>query len=125
MLFPQFALRATQDTLSLGLSLMKHLLSQPLFRAEVYSLLDIVKPLRIDHVQLIKDPGSIPLNIPPQPENMFRRKLKEGLPLIIQNKNLASVFSTQADKEEESLKRDLLAIQPLNPKLLVQIMAAF
>lgn len=50
VLFPQFALRATQDSLSLGLSTMKHLLSQPLFRTEVYNLLDIVRPNRVDHL---------------------------------------------------------------------------
>lgn len=118
---PQFALRATQDTLSLGLSLMKHLMTNPLFHMYVHQLLDITRPLRVDHVQLIKDPGSIPFNIPPQPENLFRRKLKKGLPLLIKNKSLAAVFGVHADTEEERLKKDLLSIQPINPKLLCKL----
>lgn len=121
VLFPQFALRATQDTLSLGFSVMKHLLTVPSLRGEVFRLLDITKPVRVDPLQLIKDPGSIPLNIPPQPENMFRRKLKEGLPSIVKNQSLTPIFGMDADREEECLKNDLLAIQPINPKLMCKL----
>lgn len=46
--FPQFALRATQETLSLGLSLMKHLMKDHRFRISVYNLLDISRPIRVD-----------------------------------------------------------------------------
>lgn len=67
VLFPQFALRATQDTLSLGLSVLKHLLSKTQYSDMVRFLLDITRPEHVDHLQLIKDPGSIPLSIPPQP----------------------------------------------------------
>lgn len=93
VLYPQFALRATQDSLSWDF-VLKHLMTDPRFRSCVYQLLDISRPSRIDHTQLIKDPSSIPLNLPPQPENMFRRKLKEGLPDLVKNKDLMAVFST-------------------------------
>lgn len=121
VLFPQFALRAIQDSLSLGLSLLKHLIKNTRLRSHVYHLLDITTPTRVDHVQLIKVPRSIPLNIPPQPENLFRRRLKEGLHLLVKNKSIAAVFGIKADDEEERLKRDLLAIQPVNPKLLCKL----
>lgn len=121
VLFPQFALRATQDTLSLGLSVMKRLLEDTRFRACVYQLLDISQPSHIHHVQLIKDPGSIPLNLSPQPENFFRRQLKLGLPNLIFNRSLSAIFGIQANEEEMNLTRDLLAIEPVNPKLLCKL----
>lgn len=92
VLFPQFALRATQDTLSLGLSMLKHLLEDTQFRSCVHKLLDISQPSNVDHVQLIKDPGSVPLSLPPQPENFFRRQLKAGLSGLIRNRGLAAIF---------------------------------
>ena len=101
VLFPQFALRATQDTLSLGLSVMKSLLKNPRFNTHVHSLLDISTPQHVDHVQLIKDPSSIPLNLPSQPENLYRRKLKEGLPSLA---SVAAIFGAQADEEETHYK---------------------
>ncbi|CAK1591153.1 unnamed protein product [Parnassius mnemosyne] len=121
MLFPQFATRATQDTLCLGLRLLKHLLKDNRLRMEVHALLDIGRPSHVDHIQLIKDPGSIPLNLPPQPENMFRRRLREGLPAIIKNKEMLAIFNTKAEVEESNLKRDLLAIRPISPKLLCKL----
>lgn len=83
--------------------------------------LEAVHSIRVDHVQLIKDPGSIPLNLPPQPENMIRCKLIEGLPRLVKNTSLTAIFGLNADEEEERLKRDLLAIQPINPKLLCKL----
>ncbi|CAG5000775.1 unnamed protein product [Parnassius apollo] len=99
VLFPQFATRATQDTLSLGLSVKRHALRDDRLRECVYTLLDIGKPNHVDLIQLIKDPGSIPLNIPPQPENLFRRRLKEGLLGIIKNNEMLAIFGTKADEE--------------------------
>ncbi|CAG4957124.1 unnamed protein product [Parnassius apollo] len=117
VLIPQFAAHASQDTLSLGLSILKYALQNNLFRMEVHSLLDISKPLHVDHIQLIKDLGSIPLNLPPQPENMIRQRLREGLPTIVKNREMLAIFNTKAEAEEETLKKDVLAIRPINPKL--------
>ena len=75
----------------------------------------------MDHIQLIKDSCSIPLNLPPQPENLFRRKLRVGLPSIVKNRSVSAIFGASADVEEGRLKKDLLAIEPINPKLLCKL----
>ncbi|CAG5001731.1 unnamed protein product [Parnassius apollo] len=115
VLFPQLAARASQDTLSLGLSIFRWALQYNQFRKEVHALFDISKPSHIDHVQLIKYSGSIPLNLPPQPENMFHQRLKEGLPQLVKNREVLAIFNTHAQAEEEKLKNDLLAIRPVSP----------
>lgn len=70
VLFLQFALQATQDTLCLGLSLLKHLLKDTLFRGSVYQLLDISPPTHVDHVQPLRTQGVF-LLISPHSQKIF------------------------------------------------------
>ncbi|KAJ2954234.1 hypothetical protein O0L34_g2479 [Tuta absoluta] len=117
-LLPQFMTRAVQDPLSCNLHLLRTLLRSPAHSAHVRALINLTKPAHVDHLSLIKDPPSIPLNIPPQPENMIRNQVKTGLGNIIKNEQVAYLFSRDSSESEETLKQDILAITLHHPKLM-------
>lgn len=60
--------------------------------------------------------------IPRQPENYLKNKIAEGLPAIINNKELKPLFEPEVEEKKEQLVGDLMAIQPCNPKIISKIM---
>ncbi len=75
-----------------------------------------------DYLSLIKDPVSLPLRMPPQPENHLRDQVKIGLINFIKNKAVKNLFLSTRDINEKELVENLLKIRTpndaVNPKLL-------
>lgn len=71
---------------------------------------------------LIKDPQSLPLVMPRQPENYLKNKIAEGLSAIIKNRELKPLFEPTVEDKKDLLIGDLMAIDPCNPKLISKIM---
>lgn len=64
-----------------------------------------------DFLSLIKDPQSLPLDIPLQPENYTKREIKRGLMDLIINKDVKQLFILETNREQDSLVKDLASIK--------------
>jgi len=76
-----------------------------------------------DFLSLIKDPQSIPLDIPMQPENYVRPEVRKGIIDFVINEDIRCLFSLNADQYQQDLVNDLANIKPCNPKLLNKLYA--
>jgi len=76
-----------------------------------------------DYLSLIKDPQSIPLNIPLQPDNFVRKEVKKGLMNIVINGDIRCLFTQETQAEQAALVDDLIKIVPCNPRLLSKLYA--
>lgn len=78
---------------------------------------------RKEGLSLVKDPQSLPLRIPVQPENYIKREVRVGLTTFIVNKAVLALFADEAAASQETLVQDLSKIRPCNPKLLNKLYA--
>nr|UHR49719.1 MAG: RNA-dependent RNA polymerase [Hangzhou Nyamivirus 1] len=120
-LFPQFCTRSVQDPLTCSLHLVRTLMKSPRHREHILRVAT-TRVRNPDPAMLIKDPQSLPLHMPRQPENYLKEKIAEGLPKIIVNKELKPLFAEEVEGHKTSLIGDLMAIRPCNPKLLSKLL---
>ncbi|CAB3241750.1 unnamed protein product [Arctia plantaginis] len=120
-LFANFATRSIQDPLTTALHLVRTFLSSPRHRQHMVRIAS-TRMKTTDPTMLIKDPQSLPLVLPRQPENYLKSKIAEGLPSIIKNKELTPLFSPQMEENKQRLIGDLMTIRPCNPKLMSKLM---
>ncbi|CAB3229914.1 unnamed protein product [Arctia plantaginis] len=120
-LFANFSTRSVQDALTCALHLVRTLLQSPRHRQHMLRIA-ITRMKSTDPTMLIKDPQSLPLILPRQPENYLKSKIAEGLPSIIKNKELTPLFSPTMEENKKRLVSDLMAIRPCNPKLMSKLM---
>lgn len=76
-LYSQFCTRAVQDVLSSNLHLIKTVKADKLLGPHIARVVTL-ECGKQDFLSLIKDPQSLPLNLPIQPENYLRREIKRG-----------------------------------------------
>ncbi|KMQ83149.1 RNA-dependent RNA polymerase [Lasius niger] len=76
-----------------------------------------------DLLALIKDPRNLPLDIPIQPENYVKKKIKKNLMTLIVNKDIQQLFTLETDLAHDTLVSDLAKIEPCNSKLLNKLYA--
>ncbi|KAJ8736970.1 hypothetical protein PYW07_000241 [Mythimna separata] len=120
-LFPNFCTRAVQDPLTSALHVVRTLMKSPRHREHILRIAT-TRMKKSNPTMLIKDPQSLPLVMPRQPENYLKNKIAEGLPSIIKNKELKPLFSPEVASHKDQLVGDLMAIRPCNPKLISKIM---
>lgn len=118
----QFCTRAVQDVLSSNLHLVKTAASDRILGPHIARLV-ILECGKQDFLSLIKDPQSLPLNLPIQPENYLRREIKRGLTDFIVNRDVKALFSADVTRAQDALVRDLSHIEPCNPRLLNKMYA--
>lgn len=120
-LFPNFCTRSVQDPLTCALHLARTLMKSPRHREHI-ARVATTRMKNSDPAMLIKDPQSIPLLLPRQPENYLKNKIAEGLPVLIKNKELKPLFAPEVSDKKKQLVEDLMRIVPCNPKLISKIM---
>lgn len=120
-LFPNFCTRAVQDPLTCALHVKRTIMRSPRHREHILRIAT-TRMKQSDPTMLIKDPQSLPLVMPRQPENYLKNKIAEGLPAIIKNRELKPLFDPSVEEKKKQLVGDLMAIVPCNPKLLSKIM---
>lgn len=74
-----------------------------------------------DFETLVKDPLSLPIDMPIQPENYLKDKVKEGLSSYTRNKAVLPLFTLDSETKKRQLLTDLSNIVPTNPRLLNKI----
>ena len=77
-----------------------------------------------DFLSLIKDPQSLPLRIPRQPENYIREIVRAGLSDIIINRDIKPLFTLDTTMARSQLVKDLSSIKSCNPKLTNKLYAS-
>lgn len=70
--YSQFCTRAVQDTLSTNLHLVKTVAKDPILAKYIGQTITLQSGSHKDFLSLIKDPQSLPLDIPVQPDNYIR-----------------------------------------------------
>ncbi|AYW51538.1 L polymerase RdRp [Formica fusca virus 1] len=122
-IYSQFCTRAVQDTLSTNLHLIKTALNDPILERQMRRVITLTPGQHRDFLSLIKDPQSIPLDIPLQPENYIKREIKKGLMTLIVNRDVKQLFTLDTEAAHDQLVRDLSSVVPCNPKLLNKLYA--
>ncbi|QPB73978.1 RdRp [Hymenopteran orino-related virus OKIAV85] len=122
-IYSQFCTRAVQDVLSSNLHLVRTALHDAILGKHMRTTVNLDITGKRDFLSLIKDPQSLPLHMPIQPENYVKREVKKGLTDFIVNKDVKELFSLQTDMAQDALVQDLVSITPCNPKLLNKIYA--
>lgn len=121
-IYSQFCTRAVQDVLSTNLHLIRTCLKDRTLQDHISRFVTL-RAGRVDFLSFVKDPQSLPLAIPVQPENFVRQEVKKGLADFIVNKDIKPLFTLDADREQKILVEDLRAIKPCNPRLLNKLHA--
>ncbi|USL85442.1 MAG: RNA-dependent RNA polymerase [Ixodes ricinus orinovirus-like virus 1] len=116
-LYANFCTRAVQDNLSTNLHLIKTALMVPDVKEHIARWVNLAASSS-DWEALIKDPQCLPVSIPPNPESLVRQTVKEGLPSIVRNRLIKSLFSHDTDAGKIKLIDTLMRIRPVNPRLL-------
>lgn len=119
--YSNFCTRAVQDNLTSTLHLVRTMLGEPNLCKHVLSVLCIKRQRRPDFETLVKDPQSLPLDLPMQPENYLKDKIKSGLSTYIKNRDVLPLFSLDSGDKKDQLLDDLSRITPTNPRLLNKI----
>ncbi|AWI42881.1 RNA-dependent RNA polymerase [Formica exsecta virus 4] len=117
-IYSQFCTRAVQDTLSTNLHLVRTVLNDNTLKRQMRRVVTLTPGQHRDFLSLIKDPQSIPLDVPLQPENYIKREIKKGLMSLIVNQDVKQLFTLNTDVAHDDLVKDLSAVVPCNPKLL-------
>ena len=116
-IYPQFCSRSVQDMLTANIHLIRTALEQNEYRGPISRVVCIQGVKNPDFLSLIKDPQSLPLQIPRQPENYIRDVIKNGLCDIIINRDIKPLFNMDTKRAQEMLIRDLKSTVPCNLKL--------
>ncbi|UDL13960.1 MAG: RNA dependent RNA polymerase [Xiangshan Nyami-like virus] len=122
-IYSQFCTRAVQDVLTSNLHLVRTASKDPLLGKEMRKLVNLNIRGKRDYLSLIKDPQSLPLVLPVQPENFIKREIKKGLTDFVENVDVKDLFSLSTEMSQDNLIHDLMSISPCNPKLLNKIYA--
>lgn len=122
-IYSQFCTRAVQDLLSTNLHLIRTVLNDSVLQKQMARVVTLSTGSHVDFLSLIKDPQSIPLDIPIQPENYVKKEIKKGLMTLIVNKDIQQLFTLDTDVAHDTLVEDLSRIKPCNPKLLNKLYA--
>nr|WPR17567.1 MAG: RNA-dependent RNA polymerase [Beetle nyamivirus] len=122
-LYSQFCTRAVQDLLSTNMHLIKTAQGLSGMSAALSIWICMRKSSHPDYETLIKDPQSLPLLIPTQPENILRREIKKGVPDLVKNNLLKALFTQNMDLAKDQLIHTLMKIRPVNPRLLNKLFA--
>ncbi|DAZ87892.1 TPA_asm: hypothetical protein [Girado virus 1] len=115
VIYSLFTMKGNMDPLTNSVSLVKTLIENSNYSGLVLRFLDLRPSPNRDYLLLIKDPFSLNIGVPKQIENIIRSK--NEVPKIIKNQEILHLFSQDIDTEEENLIKDLLSIQPCNPRL--------
>lgn len=121
VIYPQFCTSAVQDVLSSNLHLVKTMCDNPVMSRFARSLMSIQGQRNLDFETLVKDPQSLPIDMPIQPENYLKDKVKEGLSGYIRNKSVLPLFTLDSETKKKQILTDLSNIIPTNPRLLNKI----
>lgn len=116
-LYANFCTRSVQDNLSQNLRLLKTVIQYPAIAKQVGRWIHISSS-STDYEALIKDPQCLPISLPSGAEPLVRRTIREGLPSIVKNRLLQSLFSNNIEQEKAHLVETLMSIRPVNPRLL-------
>ncbi|APG78650.1 RNA-dependent RNA polymerase, partial [Beihai rhabdo-like virus 3] len=113
-----FCYRGQMDPLTSAISLVNTCYhSDRELWSKVSSFLRLSPSNRRDLLLLIKDPFSLCIYVPMQPENMIRKELRDSMEVVVENKDIKPLFSYQSKVEEEKLVKDLSGVSPFNPRL--------
>lgn len=121
VIYPQFSTRAVQDVLTANLHLIRTMCEHPTMSRYAHSLVSIRGQQNPDIETLVKDPQSLPIDMPIQPENYLKDRVKEGLSGYIRNRDVLSLFTLDSEVKKRQLLTDLSNIVPTNPRLLNKI----
>lgn len=117
MMYSSMRVRGQMDPVSVAASMLVHLWRH--YKNIYCSLsklvnLDLVLP--VDYNMLILDPHSLNILVPLQGENYVQRQIEKHLPSKVRNEQIIPLFEARAEGEEVLFK-DLLTMQPLDPRL--------
>lgn len=115
-LYPNFCTRSVQDNLAQNLRLLKTVAQYPEIAKQVGRWIHI-SDSSTDYETSIKDPQCLPISLPSGTEPLVRRTIREGLPSIVKNTLLQSLFSNDIEQEKANLIDTLMSIRPVNPRL--------
>lgn len=121
IIYPQFSTRAVQDVLTANLHLIRTMCEHPTMSRYAQSLLSIRGQQNPDFETLVKDLQSLPIDMPIQPENYLKDRVKEGLSGYIKNRDVLPLFTLDSEVKKRQLLTDLSNITPTNPRLLNKI----
>lgn len=79
----------------------------PLMSRYVKSLVSIKGQTNPDFETLVKDPQSLPIDMPIQPENYLKDKVKEGLSGYIKNKDVLPLFTLDSEEKKRQIIESL------------------
>lgn len=100
-IYSQFCTRAVQDVLSTNLHLIRTVLHDPILRDHMARAYTLTLSMHKDPLSLIKDPQSLPLHMPIQPENFVKGEVKKGLEEFVINKDVRALF----DKKKRMMSK--------------------
>lgn len=121
VIYPQFSTRAVQGVLTANLHLIRTMCEHPTMSRYAHSLVSVRGQSNPDFETLVKDPQSLPIDMPIQPENYLKDKVKEGLSGYIRNKDVLPLFTLDSETKKRQLLTDLSNIVPTKPRLLNKI----
>lgn len=121
VIYPQFSTRAVQDVLTANLHLIKTMCEFPTMSRYVSSLVSVKGQSNPDFETLVKDPQSLPIDMPIQPENYLKDKVRDGLSTYIKNRDVLPLFTLDSEEKKRQILTDLSNITPTNPRLLNKI----
>lgn len=121
VIYPHFCTRAVLDVLSSNLHLVRTMCENPVMSRFAQSLVSVQGQRNPDFETLVKDPQSLPIDMPIQPENYLKDKVKEGLSGYIKNRAVLPLFTLDSETKKRQILTDLSNIEPTNPRLLNKI----
>lgn len=121
VIYPQFCTRAVQDVLTANLHLVRTMCEYPVMSRYAQSLVSVKGQRNPDFETLVKDPQSLPIDMPIQPENYLKDRVREGLSGYIRNRDVLPLFTLNSEEKKTQILTDLSNIDPTNPRLLNKI----
>lgn len=121
VIYPQFSTRAVQDVLTANLHIIRTMCEHPTMSCYAHSLVSTRGQQNPDFETIVKDPQSLPIDMPIQPENYLKDRVKEGLSGYIRNRDVLPLFTLDSEVKKRQLLTDLSNIVPTNPSLLNKI----
>lgn len=116
-----FCTRAVQDVLTANLHLIRTMCEYPTMSRYAQSLVSVKGQRNPDFETLVKDPQSLPIDMPIQPENYLKDRVREGLSGYIRNRDVLPLFTLDSEAKKRQILTDLSNIVPTNPRLLNKI----
>nr|WPV74308.1 MAG: RNA-dependent RNA polymerase [Drosophila Inveresk nyamivirus] len=119
--YHEYVVRGVQDPLTHYYSFMKYLWNRVPEQKTAIQALRLRIDSNFNYLLLIKDPLSLPIKSPLQPENVLKNTVKDYLITSVTNENIKQMMALSNPETEQEMVNTLLSIRPLNTRICNQI----